>query len=74
MPARVSTKGQLVLPARIRKKYGIDPGKEVEILDFGGEIVIVAVPEGRGRGLLRFDGYPAQLVREARRRAYELRA
>ena len=74
MPAKVSTKGQLVLPAKIRKKYGIEPGKEVEILDFGDEIVIVTPPEGRGRGLLKFEGYPAQLVKEARRKAYELRS
>ncbi len=69
MPARVSTKGQLVLPARIRKKYGISPGKEVEVLDFGYEIVIVAPPEGRGRGLLKFRGNPMDLVSEIRRRS-----
>jgi len=54
MPVKVSTKGQVVLPAEIRKKYDIGAGKEVEILDFGGEIVIVPVPETRGRGLVKF--------------------
>lgn len=54
MPVKVSTKGQLVLPAGLRKKYEIEAGKEVEILDFGGEIVIVPVPETKGRGLLKF--------------------
>ncbi len=67
MPAKVSTKGQLVLPAKIRKKYGISPGKEVEVLDFGYEIVIVAPPEGRGRGILKFRGNPSELVTEVRR-------
>jgi len=43
-----------VLPAEIRKKYDIEAGKEVEILDFGGEIVIVPVPETRGRGFVKF--------------------
>ena len=54
MPVKVSTKGQVVLPAEIRKKYDIGAGKEVEVLDFGGEIVIVPVPETRGRGLVKF--------------------
>ncbi|MDK2373162.1 MAG: AbrB/MazE/SpoVT family DNA-binding domain-containing protein [Candidatus Korarchaeota archaeon] len=67
MPAKVSTKGQLVLPARIRRKYGISPGKEVEILDFGYEIVIVTPSEGRGRGMLKFRGDPVDLVMEVRR-------
>lgn len=74
MPAKVSTKGQLVLPVKIRKKYGIAPGKEVEILDFGSEIVIITPPEGRGRGLIKFDGDPYQLVRAVRAKAYELRS
>ncbi len=69
MPAKVSTKGQLVLPAKIRKKYGISPGKEVEVLDFGYEIVIVAPPQGRGRGMLKFRGNPLELVMEARGRS-----
>lgn len=54
MPVKVSTKGQLVLPAELRKKYEIEAGKEVEILDFGGEIVIVPVPETKGRGFVKF--------------------
>ncbi len=54
MPVKVSRKGQLVLPAGLRKKYGIAAGKNVDILDFGNEIVIVSVPESRGRGFLKF--------------------
>jgi AbrB family looped-hinge helix DNA binding protein len=54
MPVKVSTKGQVVLPAEIRKKYNIGVGREVEILDFGGEIVIVPVPETKGRGFVKF--------------------
>ncbi len=54
MPVRISTKGQIVLPAELRKKYDIEAGKEFEILDFGGEIVIVPVPETKGRGFVKF--------------------
>ena len=54
MPVKISMKGQVVLPAEIRRKYEIEAGMEVEILDFGGEIVIVPVPETRGRGFVKF--------------------
>ncbi len=74
MPAKVSTKGQLVLPAKIRRKYGISPGREVEVLDFGDEIVIIPPPKERGRGILPFRGDPVSLVSEARVRLHELRS
>lgn len=37
---KVTTKGQITIPNRIRKKYGIRPGTEVEIADSNGTIVI----------------------------------
>lgn len=52
--AKVSMKGEIVLPAAIRRKYGIDAGKEVEILDFGKELVIVPVPKESAKGFLKF--------------------
>ncbi len=47
-------KGTSNTSAQTRKKYDIRVGKEVEILDFGGEMVIALVPETRGRGFVRF--------------------
>ena len=67
MPLRVSIKGQVVLPAEIRKKYDIEAGKEVEVLDFGGEIVIVPVPETRGRGLVKFRRKLDEILAEYKR-------
>ncbi|WP_202318891.1 AbrB/MazE/SpoVT family DNA-binding domain-containing protein [Archaeoglobus neptunius] len=64
MPVKVSTKGQLVLPAELRKKYEIEAGKEVEILDFGGEIVIVPVPETKGRGFVKFKRKLDEIIAE----------
>ena len=52
--AKVSMKGEIELPAAIRRKYGIDAGKEVEILDFGKEIVIVPVPKKSAKGFIKF--------------------
>ncbi len=51
---KVSMKGEIELPTEIRRKYGIDAGTEVEILDFGKEIVIVPVPKRRARGSIKF--------------------
>lgn len=36
----VSSRGQLTLPAEIRKKYGIDEGSVLVAEDRGGEIVL----------------------------------
>ncbi len=71
MPVKISTKGQIVLPAEIRKKYGIEAGKEVEVLDFGNEIVILPVPETKGRGLVRFRRGLDEIIAEYKKRRPE---
>lgn len=40
MRAKVSAKGWVVIPAPLRRKYGIEPGMMVEIEDADGKIVI----------------------------------
>jgi AbrB family looped-hinge helix DNA binding protein len=30
---QISTKGQILIPKRIRKKYGVNPGEKVQILE-----------------------------------------
>ena len=41
--AKVKTlsKGQIVIPAAIRKKYKIQPGSELQIIGYGGIIYII---------------------------------
>lgn len=39
--AKVSAKGWVVIPAPLRKKYGIEPGTTVEIKDANGKIVLL---------------------------------
>lgn len=39
----VSNKGWVVIPAELRKKYGLKPGTEVRIVDYGGVLAIVPV-------------------------------
>jgi len=41
--ARVSCKGQLVIPARLRRRFGIEPGTRVNFLEEGGRIVFQPV-------------------------------
>jgi AbrB family looped-hinge helix DNA binding protein len=54
--ATVSAKGWVVIPAEVRRKYGLRPGDKVNIVDYGGGISILPVPSDpirQGRGLLK---------------------
>jgi AbrB family looped-hinge helix DNA binding protein len=74
MTVTVSSKGQMVLPSQIRKRYNIGPQTKVEVLDTGDEIVIVPLPQNTfraSRGILK--GVTSDDVIAARRkeRKYE---
>jgi len=52
--AKVSSKGWLVIPAELRRKYGLESGKYVRVVDYGGVIGLLPeledpVEEGMGR-------------------------
>ena len=49
--ANVTTKGQLVIPARIRRRFGIKAGTRVRFLERDGEIVLQPVTSTAIRGL-----------------------
>ena len=56
MTITVSARGQMVIPASIRKRYGLRQRSEVELLDLGKEVVIVPIPENslvKSRGILK---------------------
>lgn len=56
MTITVSAKGQMVIPAVIRNRYGIAPNTKVELLDLGNEVVIVPLPKNplsESRGILK---------------------
>jgi AbrB family looped-hinge helix DNA binding protein len=38
--ARLSTKGQLVIPAKIREELGIEPGTQFEIRQLNGRLIL----------------------------------
>jgi AbrB family looped-hinge helix DNA binding protein len=35
------SKAQIVIPAGLRKKYGIEPGTELQIMEYGGIIYLI---------------------------------
>ena len=41
--SKVSTKGQVVIPAVLRKKHHLEPGAKVQIVEYGNIICIVPV-------------------------------
>ena len=41
---KVGTKGQIVIPARIRKEIGIEPGQKVHVAIDDGRIVLHPIP------------------------------
>jgi len=62
---KVSSKGQIVLPKDIRERFNIKPGDEVEILEFGREIVLVPIKRDvKLRGLIKFNKPLKELLRE----------
>ena len=38
---RTLAKGQIVIPAEMRKKYHIEPGTEMQIMEYGGIIYLI---------------------------------
>ena len=71
MRVKASTKGQIVLPAGIREKYDIRPGRELELTDMGTHLclsVAYSRPTREVRGLLKGETSLTHALVEARRR------
>jgi AbrB family looped-hinge helix DNA binding protein len=41
----VSTKGWVVIPKALREKYGLGKGKRVQVVDYGGLLALMPVPD-----------------------------
>jgi len=73
MSTYVSTKGQLVIPAELRRKYGIKPGTRVEVIDRGDQIILQPITEEyvrKLRGSLK-GGNALRVLEEERRKDKE---
>ena len=67
---KVSSKGQIVIPAQLRKKYKIEKGTKLNLLDGDGEIILRLVLQDavqQAKGLFRGGASSLQeLVKERR--------
>jgi AbrB family looped-hinge helix DNA binding protein len=56
MTVKMSTKGWIVIPAALRKKYGLKPGSDLQVVDYGGVLSIIPIsgdPIKTGAGMLK---------------------
>jgi AbrB family looped-hinge helix DNA binding protein len=70
--AKVSTKGQVVIPAELRKRHHLEPGKKVQIFEYGELICIAPVvkdPVEAAYGILADGGKPLtdELLKERKK-------
>jgi len=59
MIVKVSSKGQIVLPAGVRKRMGIEPGDELVLVEWGDAVYLVPKPEDpirEAKGILKRRG------------------
>jgi AbrB family looped-hinge helix DNA binding protein len=70
METVVSSKGQIVIPSTLRRKYQIKKGTKVEVTDRDGRIVLQPLTRGtirRLRGVLKGTGALEDLMAERAR-------
>lgn len=56
MTLKISNKGWVVIPAELRKKYNLEPGADVHVVDYGGVLSLVPVwedPIKHAQGMLK---------------------
>jgi bifunctional DNA-binding transcriptional regulator/antitoxin component of YhaV-PrlF toxin-antitoxin module len=69
MKSTVTQRGQTVVPAAIRRKYGIKKGVVLQWIDTGETIKVVPVPSdvvGTLRGVAKGEGLRRKLLEERR--------
>lgn len=74
MNVKLSQKGWVVIPAAMREKYGLKPGANLQVVDYGGVLAIVPAfknPIRDGAGLLKGDDSLTNVVIEEHRRELE---
>lgn len=77
MAQTISSKGWVVIPADLRKKYGLKPGDAVNVIDYGGVLALVPVlkdPVRQSRGMFAGLGPLTEELVEEHRREVEAEA
>ena len=70
METTITSKGQIVIPSRLRQKYDMKEGTRIQIIDDGEQIILKPItPEyvHRLRGLLKGKGGMKALLEDRRR-------
>ncbi len=60
----VTTKGQVVIPAKIRRKYGIKIGTKIQFEEENGEIIMLPLTEETIDKNIGFLGTKGELLRK----------
>lgn len=71
MTMKISQKGWVVIPAELRKKYDLEPGDEVYVVDYGGVLSLIPGqedPVDYARGMLKGESSLTQALKEERAR------
>jgi len=71
----ISEKGQLVIPKRLRIKYGLDAKSKVEWIDTGHGLMIIPIPKDpvrSSRGMLKGTKVTTETLLKARQKDKEL--
>ena len=71
----ITVKGQIVVPARIRKKYGIKKGTTIAFIEQNGKLILQPLDKGYFEslaGVLGTDGDMLKSLREDKKREKEL--
>ncbi len=74
MNVTVSQKGWVVIPAELRKKYGIKPGSKLQFVDYGGVMSLIPGfedPVHEGAGMLKGGPSLTEAIVEEHRKELE---
>lgn len=61
--AVVTLKGQVVIPSKLRRKFGIKKGTQVSLFERDGEIVIKPITDEYIRGMAGMTGTKGKLLK-----------
>ncbi len=62
--AVVTTKGQVVIPAKFRKKFGIKTGTKIQFTEENGEIILFPITEATIDDNIGFLGTKGKLLKK----------
>ena len=71
MEAKISSKGWVVIPAKLREKYNLKPGDWVHVVDYGGVVSLVPAsvdPVAHAAGMLKGRGSLTKALQEEHRK------